>query len=444
MNEHPLPDAWINRINRQFPEAHRELIAAMDRPPIASLRWHPRRKSLIAPGSMPEWTASAAPVPWSQLGVFLSDRPLFTKDPLFHAGAYYVQEASSMFLEQILPHLSLPDFPMVLDACAAPGGKSTLILEFLNGRGFLLANEVVPHRARTAAIQLSKWGYANFGVSRSPLDVFQLPHPLFDLVVADAPCSGEGMFRKTPHARSEWTPEAAEHCALRQSELLDSLWPSIRPGGFLIYSTCTFNPAENEYQLERLLTREDAEPVDLSSIRPSEAVLTAGGLAFLPHLTRGEGFFVAVVRKKVRSVSDPHPTPPPIPAPVSITHRDETWQIHPFSQTIRESIPSLQWVQNGWCSHGLKGRLEVPHQHAAWQLEKSGPTGLHSAFAEAPQLELTQSQALQYLKGWSVDLPAPKGWVLVQFAGLPLGWAKSIGHRLNNHYIKSERIAMDL
>lgn len=440
MNEHPLPAAWIDRITHQYPESHRALIAAMDGVPTPSVRWHPLRKSMIHPDLLPEWMGTCSPVPWSKLGVFLSDRPLFTKDPLFHAGAYYVQEASSMFLERVLPELSLPDLPLVLDACAAPGGKSTLILEFLNGRGFLLANEVVPHRARTAAIQLSKWGYANFGVSRSPLEVFQLPNPLFDLVVADAPCSGEGLFRKSPQARSEWTPEAAEHCALRQSELLDSLWPSIRPGGYLIYSTCTFNPAENEHQLERLLARQDAELADLSPIRPLEAVHAAGGLAFLPHLTRGEGFFMAVVRKKGNSDPDPHGAL----SAETVTHKDETWQIHPFSHTIRQKIPSLQWVQNGWCSHGLKGTLEIPHQHAAWQLEKSEATGKNTSFAEVPVLELTLDQALQYLKGLSLDLNAPKGWVLVQYAGLSLGWAKSIGNRLNNHYIKSERIAMDL
>jgi len=435
MDYTPLPPEWIERIKRQYPHDSEDFIKAVDDHPKTSIRWHRVRSKGLNSALLPEWLQGSIPVPWSEHGIFLKERPVFTLDPLFHAGAYYVQEASSMFLTAVLEFLNLTDNPLILDSCAAPGGKSTAVLDFLHHRGFLVANEVIPNRSKIAAMQLSRWGYDNFMVTRSPIARFGLLSPLFDAILVDAPCSGEGMFRKSPHARGEWSTESAAQCAIRQASILDDLWPAVLPGGYLIYSTCTFNPEENERQLEQLLSRADAEWVDLSGIAPSEAKAQGGGISFLPHRASGEGFFLAVVRKKGRGDDrvDGYGWSEP---PKIVNYRKETWLIKGGSERIIAAIPGLQLVQNGRGLQTVKGSSAIPHQHAAWQLIPHETA--------APRIELTLAEAHQYLKGLSIAREANRGWAIVTYANLPLGWIKSTGNRLNNHYLKSERIAMDL
>lgn len=227
--------------------------AALLSPSNTSIRINPRKSSPLS--------ADTTPVPWNSQGFFLPQRPKFTFDPLFHAGAYYVQEASSMFIGHILNHLQAPKEGLYLDLCAAPGGKSSLLADYIGEEGMLVANEVIKTRASILKENMIKWGLGNTVVTNNDPSHFEPLEGLFDVVLVDAPCSGEGMFRKDVQAREEWSPENVKLCAARQQRILDQTGALPGPEGYLIYSTCTFNQQENEDMI-RFLTEEFAyEPV---------------------------------------------------------------------------------------------------------------------------------------------------------------------------------------
>lgn len=245
----------------------------------------------------------AAPVPWCRKGYYLAHRPLFTLDPLFHAGAYYVQEASSMFLEQVLKRY-LPDHPVaMLDLCAAPGGKSTHARSLLPEGSLLVSNEVMRNRAQILAENITKWGNADVVVTQSDPADFASLEETFDIMLTDVPCSGEGMFRKDEGAISDWSVENVELCRQRQRRILGDAWPCLKPGGLLIYSTCTYNTDENEENVRWICQTLGAEVLPVEVL--PEWQITGNLLAdsdfpvyrFLPHRTRGEGLFMAVMRK---------------------------------------------------------------------------------------------------------------------------------------------------
>ncbi len=323
-----LPVAFVRRIREQFPDEHPDFTSALNHPPRTSIRLNPHKWGRIH--SRPD--PPGDPVPWSLHGRFLQERPSFTHDPLFHAGSYYVQEASSMFLERVLagpqsvfqeghsdsgpesssagmagmPALSSRKPHAILDACAAPGGKTTL-LAALFPESLVVANEVIRSRVPPLLENNIKWGTGNIVVTQNDPSHFNRLPGFFDLILTDAPCSGEGLFRKDPSARREWTPENARHCALRQRSILTGLWPALRPGGLLIYTTCTFNPEENERNVAWLLEQTGGESVrvDAGAV-PDHPQLPAirevpygpvTGYYFYPHHSQGEGFFLSVIRK---------------------------------------------------------------------------------------------------------------------------------------------------
>ena len=291
-----LPADFITRIHTLLGASEApSFLEALRGVPSVSIRLN-RRKAWEAP-------ASAPPVPWCAGGHYLSDRPSFTFDPGLHAGAYYVQEASSMFVAWVLRHLC--DVPVrMLDLCAAPGGKSTLACDALPEGSLLVANEVVRSRAQVLLENLTKWGYPHVVVTNSDPADFTPLGPQFDIVLVDAPCSGEGMFRKDPRAVSEWSLENVELCVRRQRRILTDILPCLKPGGFLLYSTCTYNLRENEENVRWLRDEWGMEVCTVPDVRPEWGI--TGNLLpgedfpvyrFLPHRTRGEGFFLAVMRK---------------------------------------------------------------------------------------------------------------------------------------------------
>ena len=241
---------------------------------------------------------SCSAVKWCEWGRYLSERPKFTYDPMFHAGAYYVQEASSMFVWQALEQLVERD-AVVLDMCAAPGGKSTAIAQYLSEEGFLVSNEYVPQRAHVLVENITKWGAPNCVVTNNAPQHFEKLKSRFDAILVDAPCSGEGMFRKDERAREEWSPANVEMCVERQREILESAWKVLKPGGVLIYSTCTFNRHENEEQVQWLIDEMEAEYLSIKIGEDWMITETERGYRFLPHKTRGEGLFMAAVRKQI-------------------------------------------------------------------------------------------------------------------------------------------------
>ena len=276
-------------------EDYAKLVASLDSEQPVSIRLN-RSKPFA-------FRSSGSGVPWCTSGFYLDERPTFTFDPLFHAGCYYVQEASSMFVEQALKRYVGGEAVVMLDLCAAPGGKSTHVRSILPENSLLIANEVVRNRSQILAENLTKWGHPGVVVTNNEPADFTPLEDFFDVILADVPCSGEGMFRKDAVAVSEWTSENVEICWQRQRRIISDIWPCLKPGGILIYSTCTYNTAENEENIRWIHDELGAEvlPLDVAEDWNITGNLLPGEdfpvYRFLPHKTKGEGFFLAVLRK---------------------------------------------------------------------------------------------------------------------------------------------------
>ena len=303
-----LPEAFADYTRTLLGEAEYRLFeAALQREPVVSLRLNPG-KPAVDPASSP---AGLTPVPWASTGYYAARRPTFTFDPLFHAGCYYVQEASSMFLEQVMRrYVSRP--VTMLDLCAAPGGKSTHARSLLPEGSLLVSNEVMRPRVSVLVENVQKWGHPDVVVTNNdPADFRPLRH-VFDVILTDVPCSGEGMFRKDAVAVDEWSPDNVALCRQRQRRILTDIWDCLKPGGLLIYSTCTYNKEEDEDNVAWMCDELDAEPLEVP-VRPEWNIapdLSGRGLPvcrFLPHRTQGEGFFIAALRKPDGEAEPPAP-----------------------------------------------------------------------------------------------------------------------------------------
>lgn len=288
-NSHPFPEAFKQRVEND-PFLGTPLLEALNQTAPVSVRLHPLKQKAALTFS--------EKIAWCEHAFYLKERPSFTLDPLFHAGCYYPQEAGSMVLDTVLKQLDLPSEPSILDLCAAPGGKSTLIASFLNNNGLLVSNEVIQARARILTENTTKWGYTNTVVTNNDPKDFERLNEFFDVIVVDAPCSGEGMFRKDLKARDEWSEENVQICSSRQKRIVMDVWDSLKPGGFLIYSTCTFNSAENEDTISWYLNELAATSVKLEM--PEELVAGRNDIGHycLPGKTVSEGFYIAVLQKE--------------------------------------------------------------------------------------------------------------------------------------------------
>ncbi len=339
-------------------------------------------------------------VPWCAAGEYLAERPAFTLDPAFHQGLYYVQDPSSMAIDAAIRSLNLTEPVRYLDACAAPGGKTTAAIDALPAGSFVLANEFEPARAAVLCENLTKWGYGNCAVSLGPAQrLASLTPGSFDIIAADVPCSGEGMMRKDEHARSQWSPRLVEQCAALQRQIVEAIWPLLRPGGTMIYSTCTFARAENEENVAYFMETLGAEQLPLP-----EMPGVVGG-HFYPHLVRGEGLFMALLRKPGCEPAAPLRRLP--------------------SRLIQQGVGPLTET---------KGRNEIP-THAAC---------LAADFEAArwPTAEVTRDQAVEFLRrnALRLDPDAPRGLLLLTYGHRPLGWVNNLGTRANNLLPKSLRI----
>ena len=353
-----------------------------------------------------EWQMEdAEPVPWCRNGYYLKQRPNFTFDPLFHAGCYYVQEAASMFLDEVLrQYLTSDIIPHISsDMCAAPGGKSTLLRAALPDDCVLYSNEPIRNRANILLENVTKWGYPNHYVTNAYPKDYRKAKMKFDLILCDVPCSGEGMFRKDEATIREWSPQQVEKCWQLQRDIVTDAWACLNDGGLLIYSTCTFNTKENEENIRWILeTFDDAEivPVDVKSEWNVTGALLEGFhepvYRFIPGISRSEGLFVCVLRKGSGQTA-------------STEQAD-------YSHTGNKRFP--RWEQ---------------------KIPTLGTIALH---VDGPQVELTYQQAMAYLRHEALVLPeeTPRGLVNVAFQGFPLGPAKNIGTRANNLYPKEWKI----
>jgi 16S rRNA C967 or C1407 C5-methylase (RsmB/RsmF family) len=299
--EHRLPNSFLQSLENiegfdlnAFAAVHEENKA------LTSIRFNPNKKINVQDSVL----QIDAKIPWSTFGYYLKERPSFTKDPLFHAGAYYVQEASSMFLEQALQQtVDLNNSIKVLDLCAAPGGKSTLIQSLISKDSLLVSNEVIKTRVNVLAENITKWGAANVVVTNNDPRDFQRLDSYFDVIVVDAPCSGSGLFRKDPDAIREWSLDNVELCSQRQQRILADVKEALKQDGILIYSTCSYSRAENENIAEWLITENGFEAIQLQ-VKPEWNIVetityetNAFGYRFYPDKVKGEGFFIAAFKK---------------------------------------------------------------------------------------------------------------------------------------------------
>jgi 16S rRNA C967 or C1407 C5-methylase (RsmB/RsmF family)/NOL1/NOP2/fmu family ribosome biogenesis protein len=432
-----LPAAFVQRARALLNAEYETLEAALATPSPTSIRLNPRKPFAL----------SEEHVPWCMNGRYLRERPSFTLDPLFHAGAYYVQEASSMLLEQAVITAGMMGADVLaMDLCAAPGGKSTHLLALLGKGALLVSNEVVPARRNILAENIWKSGAYNVLITGSvPAHLQQLPG-CFDLILVDAPCSGEGMFRKDPFARQQWSPKLVEQCAAVQRGIMAQAWAALAPGGTLIYSTCTWEPAENEAQLLPLLMDGGiclALPLETSWGVVRTDIEGVIGHRCYPHRLRGEGFFISVVRKPGVRVGRRTAASPETESAVP-------WLATSSSILIREHNGILHAIPRAWTSEvetlSRAMRMHSPgipfaeHKGDAWAPHPAAALSMLLERGALPEVELNDAQAIAYLSGEALPASLATGTALLTFAGHPLGWAQGAGGRWNNRWPAPWRI----
>ena len=388
-----LPEAFITRTRNLLGDEWTAFEKSLNEASPVSIRINPKK---VNPDLLSDSLPLSDSVPWAQGGYYLDSRPSFTFDPFFHAGCYYVQEASSMILEHFIKNY-FPNPAKVLDLCAAPGGKSTHISSLLTDESLLVANEVIRSRANILAENLIKWGNPNTIVTcNDPAEIGKSLSGYFDVIVADLPCSGEGMFRKDPAAIKEWSLNNVHLCAERQRRIIADVWPALKPDGILIYSTCTYNREENEENIEWICREFDSELLE----EPRR---------MMPHKIKGEGFFIAALRHS---------------SPVTLH----------FSPSIQLKN-KLRIIFTGIALEEVKGQGMAPAHSLAMSNVNSC-----SAF---PKWEVDKETAIKYLRKEALqNIPPeiPKGYVLITYKRIPLGFVKNIGTRANNLYPKEWRI----
>ncbi|MBR5117391.1 MAG: rRNA cytosine-C5-methyltransferase [Muribaculaceae bacterium] len=473
LNEH-----FIQQINNLLPvdEASAMLHAIENDEPVISVRFNDS-KGFIPPARLER-------VPWCEMGAYLSERPQFTFDPHWHAGSYYVQDASSMFIYHVIKSLVVKPVKY-LDLCAAPGGKTTAALQALPQGSVVVANEIVPPRAQVLRENIIKCGHNNCMVTNdSPRALGKLENA-FDIIAADVPCSGEGMFRKDEEAVSQWSPQLVAQCVARQREILNDIWPALKPGGLLIYSTCTYNLDENEKMALYIANELGASFVE---VPVEEDWNVTGDLSgnnipcyrFLPHRTRGEGLFLCVLRKmhsaqltnEARAESKLA-----CPMPCKEEKRDSEHIMHiaqckPSKQKRKNTSSKIpkdasSWLDGDYELSDNNGTIIATNKDLKELISVSG-NNLHiikdlnieigtmkgnkiipsHQLAMSPQLrddafekcEVDYHTAIAYLRGEAIIINAPRGYVLITYQNAILGFVNNLGNRANNLYPKSWRI----
>jgi 16S rRNA C967 or C1407 C5-methylase (RsmB/RsmF family)/NOL1/NOP2/fmu family ribosome biogenesis protein len=465
-----LPESFLERMRPLLPadEFDAFISALSDTEPTTSVRLNPGKCSEAEAAALTaEWEAK--PVAWCPTGLRLPNRPQFTLDPRLHAGLYYVQEEASMFVTHVLRSLLPKDgAPLTcLDLCAAPGGKSSALLSVVPEGSCLVSNEVDRKRVRILGENLTKWGEPRVTVtSTQAATLGQLRHT-FDVILTDVPCSGEGMFRKDPGAVADWSTAKVQGCAALQREILTDIWPALKPGGLLVYSTCTFNLQEDEEQVKYLIDELGAEPLEVP-VDPDWNIRgpLTGSLPvyrFMPHRTPGEGLFMAALRKPADEPCRPFQPrggrgkgkagkPQPelkqmVSAASEWLRAEDRYEYELGQDGVLQALPqelvplhrALQEVgafilQSGVALASAKGRDVIPEHGLAMSRSLAD-----EAF---PRVELDRETALSYLRrdALTPDASWPRGYVVVTYQDHPLGFIKNLGTRSNNLYPQEWRI----
>lgn len=446
-----LPVKFIERLRSQEYINDEVLQQALKEPSPVSIR--------INPSKWEKKPLKAEPVPWCINGYYLDKRPSYTPDPLFHAGCYYPQEASGMFLEQVFRQTAeSKDYIRILDLCGAPGGKSTHLSSLIGQNGLLVANEVIRQRTRILDENLTKWGQSNCIVTQNDPSAFSRIPGFFDVILLDAPCSGEGMFRDQI-AVNEWSVENTNHCSERQKRILMDVWPSLRENGFLIYSTCTFNPGENEKNIKWLTGKHEAEAIrlDISDFTGITEIDYEGiyGYGFYPGKIRGEGLFISVLRKTAKETGFRIGESTGRDRKLSKEERSvaDNWTGFNEENLFKEGndiisaagsfndynliAKHLKVVKAGTRICTIKARDFIPSHEIA----------MSALFRKEnfPSVDVSQEMALHYLRREIILIKnAIKGWNTVTLNNVPLGFMNNLGTRINNYYPVEWRIRMTL
>ncbi len=418
---------------------------------VTAIRFHPVKQQWITE----KWAGEN--IPWCPLGLYLSERPSFTLDPSFHAGAYYVQDASSMFLWHMLQQL-VPNTngKKILDLCAAPGGKSTLLASYFS-EGLLVSNEVIKSRAAILVENMTKWGNDNVVVTNNDPVHFQSLGSYFDVMVVDAPCSGSGLFRKDPDAINEWSLDHVQLCSQRQQRILSDILPALKEEGILIYATCSYSIEEDEMIADWLVEEMGMESLPVHTydswgiVHAVSEKHKVSGYRFYPDRLKGEGFFIAAFKKKLtdetvssygRTVTITKPDKRELQQLLSFFSLADEYQV--FKQADQFRVIQQRWLEDIGILAGslyirkagveigaIKGKDIVPSHELAMSLLTKESFG---------QINVDREQALQYLRRQDLSLQASKGWNLIVYQNLPLGWIKALPNRINNYYPQEWRI----
>jgi len=443
-----LPQAFIDNMRMILTDEFADFESSLDSISPVSIRLNSGLKLPRAGFDLPFRDSVA----WCKSGIYLNERPSFTFDPLFHAGSYYVQEAASMFVEQCANTVKqYAGIDYILDLCAAPGGKSTHLLSLFPD-SLLVSNEIIRSRTTILEENITKWGSPNVMLTSCDPSKFNKLSNFFDFILVDAPCSGEGMFRKDYKSLSEWSLENVKHCAARQMRIVQDIWDSLKPGGFMLYGTCTYNVEENENVVKFITDNLGAKsiPVDISAFEGISLSLNKdiNAYRFFPHKTRSEGLFLSLIqkngelkqnsaRKSIQSSK--------IPeldlwikqrSPFTYVRNNNHIYLLPekFAADIEFIGKTIHTLLSGTEICTVKGKDLIP------SLNFAHFAGINiNNFAIS---EVDKTTALKFFKKETLPAPpnADKGYVLLTYLGVPLGWVKNIGSRCNNLLPQNRRI----
>ncbi|HTH58091.1 MAG TPA: hypothetical protein VL728_18715 [Cyclobacteriaceae bacterium] len=450
-----FPAAFAQRMQKQLLEDWPSFVGAHRLPSPTSIRINPNKPTQMSPMGA-DGSSALEKIPWTEFGHYLVGRPPFTFDPLFHAGAYYVQEASSMFLEHALKQaVDLTQPLRILDLCAAPGGKSTHLLSLVSDHSLLVSNEVIRTRATILAENICKWGNINCVVTSNDPEDFERLGGFFDVVVIDAPCSGEGLFRKDQTAMTEWSEENANLCSSRQRRILNEIWPSLKQNGILIYSTCTYNRLENGNNFIELVAHGRAKSLKLKvekdwkieEVFENEVV----GYQFYPHKVKGEGFFISVLQKTESQEEVGIRTKKQFEyASRKIIDRLKSWTKDDRMELVSQddliiALPKNAEQEIEFISRHLrviqKGTAIATVKHDKLVPEHAFALSNKIDVSRFPSKELTRDQAIAFLRKDVLTLDsAQTGFTLMTYQNTPIGWANHLGNRTNNLYPSNWRI----